>query len=117
MPDYNELLKVMKQAAKEQSKAGAPSTVCFGVVVSTAPLQVQVDQRFIIGSDNLIVPQHLTNYSVNVSISGSTAESEGHAHKLGAHVITINNGLKNGDKVVMVSQDGGQKYLIADRVV
>lgn len=113
MPDYTELAKVIKTLAKEQNDADSPATVCTGTVVSASPLSVQVDQRFTISAGNLIIPQHLTNYTV--SAAGSTASSDGHTHTISS--ITINNALKAGDKVVLIRQAGGQKYLIIDRAV
>lgn len=117
MPDYNGLLNAIKQAAKEQNDSESPATVCSGKVLTASPLTVQVDQRFTLPAENIIVPQHLTNYSVSVNISGSTGSADGHTHTLGAYTMTINNALKAGDKLVLVRQSGGQKYLIIDRVV
>lgn len=117
MPDYNGLLNAIKQAAKEQNASESPATVCIGKVLSISPLSVQIDQRFTLPAENLIVPQHLTSYSVSVSLSGSTGTADGHSHSLGAAVMTISNALKVGDKLVLIRQNGGQKYLIIDRVV
>lgn len=40
-----------------------------------------------------------------------------HSHKyIGEKEVTINNHLKTGDKVIMLRDKGGQKYLIIDRI-
>ena len=117
MPNYNEFLNLIKSAAKEQRESDAPATVCHGVVTSASPLSVQIDQRFIVSAANLIVPQHLSSYTVSATIDGSTADAEGHNHKLGSYSLRIDNSLKTGDRLILVRQDGGQMYLIVDRVV
>ena len=117
MPDYSGLLSAIKQAAKEQNDSESPATVCIGKVLSVSPLSVQIDQRFTLPAENLIVPQHLTSYAVSASLGGSTGTAEGHKHSLGSVTLTINNALRAGDKLVLIRQSGGQKYLIIDRVV
>ena len=134
MGSYDELLNVIKEAAAGLMNDADLSDVCFGTVTSSSPLKVNVEQKFTIGSENLIVPQHLTNYSVNVTIDwqtnqdtythkhnveGTDSSEDTRSYKIGisgTKKMTINNSLKSGDSVILVKQQGGQKYLIIDRV-
>ena len=88
MPNYNGLVNVMKQAGVKATDASAPVHVCFGKVINTSPLQVLVDQKMTLGSAQLVLTRS----------------------------VTIDNSLVIGDEVVLLRQQGGQKYIIVDRV-
>ena len=87
MPDYTPLLKVMKQTAKETEHASCPVQVCFGKVTSTMPLKIQIDQKITLGKAQLVM------------------------------IRTVHNVLEHGDEVVLLRQQGGQKYVVLDKVV
>lgn len=134
MPDYSALVKAMKQAGAEAVNAGNPMTICFGKVTSASPLQVLVDQKMTLGSAQLILTRNVTDYEVPVtvdwkteselsththSVSGVESDSANlkHLHALkGKKKMTIHNSLVKGDEVVLLRQQGGQKYIIIDRV-
>lgn len=121
MPDYNAFLQAIKQASKDTQEASDPATICTGTVESASPLKVNVEQKFTIGKENLIVPQHLKDYSVDVTIEWETEENEEipepHIHEVkGKKRMTIHSALKKGDKVVLIKEHGGQRYLIMDRM-
>lgn len=134
MPDYSALVKAMKQAGAEAVNAGNPMTICFGKVTSVSPLQVLVDQKMTLGSAQLVLTRNVTDYEVSVTVDWETGTaldthrhtvgdvessvvnlSHGHALK-GKKKMTIHNSLVKGDEVVLLRQQGGQKYIIIDRV-
>lgn len=120
MPDANDFVRAIKQAAKDANDAGYPANVMTGTVTALSPITVMVEQRFSIGKAQLIVPEHLTDYEVSLSLKGQTdgAGEPEHQHGYGEkQTAVIHNGLKQGDHVVLLRQQGGQKYLILDRVV
>lgn len=117
MPDYTGLVNAMKKAGTEAVVAGGPVTVCFGKVMSVAPLQVLVDQKMTLGAAQLVLTKNVTDYEVNVTVEWGTETSEAHKHDLkGKKKLTIYNSLIKGDEVVLLRQQGGQKYIIIDRV-
>lgn len=120
MLDANDLVRAVKKASTDANDAGYPVNVMTGSVTSTNPLSVKVEQRFEIGRNQLIVPEYLTDHKVKISMGGDT-EMDGepeHAHGLGGkREMTIYNGLKSGDQVMLVRQQGGQKFLVIDRVI
>lgn len=67
--------------------------VIRGTVVSASPLKIQVenDEKLIIGQNSIYVPRHLTNYTTTVDISApqsiksSTTTSGSHTHDGGKH--------------------------------
>lgn len=54
-------------------------------------------------SNNISIEQKNIDLSHNHSISGRKS-------------LTIHNGLKTGDKVILIQQAGGQKYVVLDKV-
>lgn len=104
MPDYSALVKVMKQASTEAVNAGGPVTVCFGKVTNTSPLQVLVDQKMTLGSAQIVLTKNVTDYDVGITVDDIDK------------TMTIHNSLRNGDEVVLLRQQGGQKYIVIDRV-
>jgi hypothetical protein len=129
------MIDVMKRAAMEAVDDAKPCDLRYGTVVSTNPLSVRVTADFTIPKSLLVVPQHLTKYTVSMTMSGSTGEpvlsdEEGgsgggstgaelppHTHSIGGtRTITINNALRVGDKVVLIRKSGGNSYLVFDRV-
>lgn len=143
MPDYSELLNTIKQAATEAVDASKPAQVCYGKVTSASPLQILVDQKMTLGSAQLVLTRNVTDFTVSVSIdwkteSALTTHSHGvqgtdsggdtidltskttnlkHTHDVeGTKSMTIHNALKKGDEVVLVRMQGGQQYIVIDRI-
>lgn len=93
-----DLLTVVKQAAMSAVSAGNPTAVLFGTVMSASPLEVMVDQRFRLSAGFLIVPESLIHY------------------ELDEQQIVIRRGLEAGDAVILLRVQGGQRFVILDRV-
>lgn len=125
--DSHDLLMAIKRASTEAVEAGKPSDYCFGKVISTSPLKISVEQKMTLGAAQLVLTRNVTDYTTTVSVSWSTESESGgsgdssfapHNHSIaGTKEITIHNGLKVDEKVVLLKQKGGQKYLVLDRVV
>ena len=105
MLDANDLLNLIKKAAKEAVDAGQPADFCFGRVQSTDPLKISVEQKMTLSSAQLILTKNMTDFKVTVQDGDETKE------------ITIHNSLQVGDEVILLKKKGGQKYLVMDRVV
>lgn len=81
-----------------------PVNIMSGEVISTSPLTVRVEQKLQISEKMLIVPKNLTDYEI-------TAEYSGEFIKL-----KLLNAIKTGDKVLLLRMQGGQKFLILDKI-
>jgi hypothetical protein len=106
----------MKQAGAGAVEAGNPVAVLFGEVESVKPLAVRVDQRFTLPAAFLVVPESLTPQEINA----------GHRHDLTGGGTTdealtaplvVRRGLEVGDRVLLLRIQGGQQYVVLDRVV
>lgn len=126
------LIEIMKRSALDAMESGKPCDLRYGTVISTSPLKIKVSSQFIIPEALLIVPEHLTDYEVDVSIApeygwvtqeraggGDMAAFASHDHDI--HIsrkkIKIHGALKVDDKVVLIRQAGGEYYLVLDRLV
>ena len=132
--DINELVRLVKQAAVEAVRADAPVAICYGTVLSPTPLKIQVDQKKILGTAQLILTDAVRDYNVEMSTIEGTGKSLGphytedesggsgypafaaHKHRYqGRKKWRIHNALKKGEKVILLRCDGGQKYVVLDR--
>lgn len=114
--------------AIENSK---PADLRLGTVATEKPLSVRITNQFVIPEKLLIVPQHLTEYELEITIKPEynwitedtqnkvkLSEVEPHKHdiKQDKKKIFIHNKLKVGDKVALLRRQGGQDYYILDRL-
>lgn len=114
-----DLLDVIKKAGIQGVSAGNPVNILTGEVKSINPLSVSVDQRFILDADFLIIPESLTRYEIDLKhfhtypIDTNTERTETAINDK----IVIRSGLMTGNKVLLIRIQGGQKYVILDKVV
>ena len=115
-----DLIILIKQAAVEAVKADDPTEVIFGVVTGVNPLEVNIDQKITLKAPMLILTNNVRDYTVEVDVIWATRPSgdPAHSHPVsGRKTMTVHNGLKIGEKVILIQKQGGQQYIILDRVV
>lgn len=88
LADYTELLRVVKQASRETEQAGRPVQVCFGRVTQAEPLKIMVEQKLVLGKAQLV-------------LSGTVGSAT----------------LAAGEEVILLRMQGGQKFIVLDRMV
>jgi hypothetical protein len=96
-------------------QASDPVAVMYGTVVQVDPLEIQVDQRLTLPAAVLLVPESLVGYTVDL----------GHTHNLSGSTtgtaltqpVVIRRPLEEGDNVLLLRLQGGQLYVILDRVM
>ncbi|MNC10681.1 hypothetical protein D3C75_583480 [compost metagenome] len=104
------MLNAIRQAALTGMEAGKPAAIMFGEVVAGNPLQVNVDQRFTLDADFLILPESLTRLELDLS------HTHGSSERGLTDPVVIRPGLQAGDKVILLRVQGGQQFLILDKV-
>lgn len=106
------LIEIMKRASMDAVENAKPCDLRYGTVISTSPLKIQVTNEFILPPSVLIVPRHLSDFTMaidlKVDIDDETTKT--------VNSMKIYNALKVGDKVAMIRQAGGQNYYILDRI-
>ena len=106
MSDYGDLLGVIKRSALEAMEASQPVRIYYGSVIGTEPLRILVDQRLTLGAAQVVLTRNVTDYEVLV-----TKDDED-----GTTVI-VHNALKIGENVILCRQQGGQKFVVLERMV
>lgn len=136
MLDSNDLLVAIKKAAIDAVNASKPTALVFGKVASTSPLKIDVEQKMTLTLAQLVLTRNVTDFKVSMTMThiteghththmirdtytgGGSASSETHNHEYkGKKQFTIHNNLVIGEEVVLMQMQGGQKYLVLDRVV
>lgn len=130
-----EVLEAMKQMSVDAQNSQKPVIVLFGQVISEKPLQIKVNQKQTIKEDALILTHAVKDYEVDIEVSHYTVNDDflktmhdhpnvaensfdshhKHAYK-GRKKIKIYNGLKVGENVMMLRQNGGSRYIVLDRI-
>lgn len=97
-------INILKQIIDRKIEGTQPSCIIPGVVLEGGerPL-IGYDTTHPIPRSLVIVPRHLTDYTVKVEIDGEEKE------------IKIKNSLQEGDYVLMIRNGGGQEHLIIDK--
>jgi hypothetical protein len=133
LADIVEAAKMAALAAVESTK---PSGVYYGTVISASPLKINVEQKMILEKAQLVLSRNVTEYTVEMTVNHSTDYESSHTHAIqdtytgggtssptshrhgytGRKTFTVHNGLVTGDKVILLREQGGQKYLVWDRV-
>lgn len=126
MPNAVELTKAIKRAAVEAVKAEKPAEICFGKVTSSSPLKILVEQKMTLGAAQLVLTRNVTNFTTEITVDWSTENKSGgsgydsfasHTHAIaGRKKITVHNRLVVGDEVILFRQQGGQKYIVVDKI-
>jgi hypothetical protein len=117
------LLNSIKQAGAGAVQAGNPVNVMFGEVVTEDPLKVRVDQRFVLTSEFLLVPESLQHFELELQHTHAYTDASGNgtANKTTEPAledpVVIRRGLEAGDKLLLLRMQGGQQYVILDRLV
>lgn len=119
------MLNAIKQAALDAFEAANTVAVLFGTVTNTNPLEVNVDQRFTLTEDFLICTERITPYTQNMQHTHAYIDAVGvekfqkrtsQAEPEDPQQLVIRNGLQTGDHVLLLRIQGGQKYVILDKV-
>ncbi len=123
MPNLNE---VLKQLALETYVATQPSGIYFGTVISSSPLKISVDQKLTLTEKHLILTTLVQDFSVNMTVDHKTENKSGgsgdssfasHNHDYkGTKSFRVHLALKVGEKVMLIRVQGGQKYIVLDRI-
>ena len=121
-----ELLNLIKRAAVEAVNANDPMRVWIGTVETEKPLGIRIDQQTVLTEDYLLLARDVTDYVVEMEVDHQTEKMSGgakdpsfqsHLHQYkGIKPFKVLNALKKGEKVIIVSVQGGQQFVVLDRL-
>ena len=144
--DYSVLVNAFKQIAAGIFESQKPFSFVLGKVLAGQNdqgkgLKIMVDQKLILGDKQLITTNAVRDFYIELQTVGETlGQADGTAHKTqkaarpqavpedygafdehdheykGKKWWKVNLKLKAGEHVLMMRVDGGQKYIVLDRV-
>lgn len=82
------MIDIIKKVVKNYISNADLATIQYGIVVSSSPIQIQIE-KLIIPSSKIVVPSIFAKVGIN---------------------------LKKGDKVILLRQHGGQLFFVLDKV-
>lgn len=103
------MIDIIKKAGIDAVGAQNPVNIIFGEIAKDDPIEIKIEQRYVLPKDFFIIPEYLTRYEVDLT------HSHGSGSALGK--LVIRDGLKKGDKVLLLRVQGGQQYVVLDKVV
>lgn len=97
------IYEIIKQIAQNTIENSNLTDIRLGVVESVNPLKVRLTQKLILTENFLELTKNVKDYETKIVINGRT------------ETIKVLNGLKKGERVLMIKYQNGQKYLILER--
>lgn len=150
LSNANMTAKLIKDISINAIASSMPSGIYFGVVKSAEPLEIEVDQKFVLTEDVLVLSTLVQDFDVQMYMEHETEEtdlthkhnispssvcaysgaplsglisimdspnSDNHKHEYtGVKTFTVNLRLKKDEKVILLRVQGGQKFIVLDRV-
>lgn len=116
----------IKKAALQAVASTMPSGIYFGTVINSSPLKINVEQKLTLEQPQLILSTLVQDFTVNMTVDHQTEDKSGgssdasfaaHNHDYkGTKSFRVHLELKNGEKVILLRVQGGQKFIVLDRV-
>lgn len=129
VPKISDLMKTISAGVVNSMQL---PEVYIGTVSSVNPLEIRHNQQNVIPSKFLTLTNAVKDHDVDITISWTTednvhkhgngnggADTAEVTHKHGVKGrkrITIHNGLTKGEKVLLLRVQGGQNYVVVDRL-
>ena len=128
------IIEIMKQAAVDVMNATTLCDVVFGKVTKINPLEVQISPSLTISQESgvLKLARQVTDYKTQMSFdnpnikqvyttcnmndSNESSKAKIMFKEPVKHEITIYNSLKVGDTVIMMRMQGGQTFVVLDKI-
>lgn len=82
------MVDLIKATALKAVEASNPVNILFGTVINASPMEIEIHQKLKLTKEFLVMTE-----------------------------TSIRTGLKKGDKVVLLRVQGGQQFVVLDRVV
>ena len=88
-----DLVESMKTAALTAVADSDPTCIMYGMVISTSPLRIQVNQKLILEEECLKLTRNVTDFYTSVTVEWNTESKLGsHSHGSGSLAVEIGSG-------------------------
>ncbi len=114
----NDFKTLIQEIANEGVARKNPVNVVYGKVSSANPLEIWLSQAITLDKEHLVLSRNVTDYEREEEVTWVTESSSSHTHQVkGVKKVKVMNSLKVGEVVSLIQLQGGQKFLVLDRVV
>lgn len=103
------LTEILKQAAIQAVEASDPAGILFGTVESVKPLSIRIDQKSPLPKEFFLLTSSVKKHTVSIR-----EESEDGRAEIRNYV--VDNDLAMGERVLLLRQQGGQLYIVLDKL-
>lgn len=135
------LAQIIKSLAAGQMQANRPMNICYGTVLTEEPnLSIQIEQKRVLTKEFLVLTRHVTDHNVDMTVDHMTEDTDtpntenksggqgdaafmSHNHAMphkhpykGRKTFLVHEKLLAGEKVVLASMQGGQEFIVLDRI-
>ena len=89
----SDLVDSMKTAALEAVNESDPTCIMYGMVISTSPLRIQVNQKLILEEECLKLTRNVTDFYTSVTVDWESENKLGsHSHGKGSLTVEVSAG-------------------------
>lgn len=121
----NNFVQMIKEIALSSIINTDPVNILLGKVIRKEPLQIQIDQKQILTDEFLILTNNVKDYETyaNIEITqdgeiqiNNTEKTDLNTFKVNKVKLKLLNSLKVDDDVILLKQQGGQNYIVLDKI-
>lgn len=121
------LNKAIQYVTKKQMEGASLCNYSIGTVVSSDPLEIKINDRITLPSSMILLSETVIEKKLDIThehhISANTQTSDLHTHGIDVNTekstdtaIVIQEGLSDGDKVIMISVESGQCFIVISKL-
>ena len=124
--DYNKILNLFKEIATNTIDSAVPVSILIGSVTQVNPLVISLGANLPIPEERIVLTKNTCEWTMEMSVDhitedrsggGGYAEFASHNHEYkGRKKYLVHNQLQVGDKVLLIQETGGQRYIALDRL-
>lgn len=125
--DYNKILNLFKEIATNTIDSAVPVSILIGSVTQVNPLVISLGGANLpIPEERIVLTKNTCEWTMEMSVDhitenrsggGGYAEFASHNHEYkGRKKYLVHNQLQVGDKVLLIQETGGQRYIALDRL-
>lgn len=104
------LQELILEIAQKEINKNQVSDIFLGVVVGVSPIEIQLSQKLVIGEENLVLSQEVTDYYVDMTVMHSTEKTKEMINTTHSHSIEE----RQTSKAIVTGVDSQNKPILAD---
>lgn len=123
--DFHRIVGAIKEIVVNTIRSLSLSDIEIGEVVSEDPLIIQTESKIPLDASSIILTKNTSLHSIDMSVDHLTenraggsgmAEYASHNHEYkGRKTYLVHNELLVGEKVILLRESGGQRYIAIDK--